>query len=557
MQNNLFFKCLFLSVVALVFSSCDKDFNEIGSGIIGDDHYGLLRDDTKTIVAYNQNLGSVQSNNLPINALGYYNNPFFGKTKASVVTQVELIGANPTFGTNPTVTKVELSLPYYSTLTATDATTGDRTYELDSIYGSSKIKLSIYESKYYLRDLDAQTGFEEVQKYYSGDGPDFDNNKNPDRLNDDTTSPSQNDAFFFNNEELKTYKTVDGTQTVDTRTAPGMRINLRKSFFQDKIFNGATAGKLINNNVFKEYFRGLYFKVDSNVDSPNQGSMSLLNFKQGKITINYNVSVTATDGTITTEEKTIILNLAGNTVNVLENEFTNNYVSNVTSGINTTQGDSKLYLKGGAGSMAVISLFGETDLKGWDKTLEAFVTGGNGVSDELEDMRHPADGQNLLINEANLTFSIDSSSISGAYEPNRIYLYDLNNKRPILDYYTDVSLSANPKLNKSIHGGIIEKATTGNKRGYQYKIRLTNHLRNLINKDSTNIRLGLVVTEAIATVTSAKIKTPIISGIPIDRTPLSSVINPLGTVLFGNNIPVGDPNYAKRLKLEIYYTKPN
>ena len=405
--------------------------------------------------------------------------------------------------------------------------------------------------------MDAQTGFEEVQKYYSGDGPDFDNNKNPDRLNDDTTSPSQNDAFFFNNEELKTYKTVDGTQTVDTRTAPGMRINLRKSFFQDKIFNGATAGKLINNNVFKEYFRGLYFKVDSNVDSPNQGSMSLLNFKQGKITITYNVSVTATDGTITTEEKTIILNLAGNTVNVLENEFTNNYVSNVTSGINTTQGDSKLYLKGGAGSMAVISLFGETDLKGWDKTLEAFVTGGNGVSDELEDMRHPADGQNLLINEANLTFSIDSSSISGAYEPNRIYLYDLNNKRPILDYYTDVSLSANPKLNKSIHGGIIEKATTGNKRGYQYKIRLTNHLRNLINKDSTNIRLGLVVTEAIATVTSAKIKTPIISGIPIDRTPLSSVINPLGTVLFGNNIPVGDPNYAKRLKLEIYYTKPN
>jgi hypothetical protein len=34
-------------------------------------------------------------------------------------------------------------------------------------------------------------------------------------------------------------------------------------------------------------------------------------------------------------------------------------------------------------------------------------------------------------------------------------------------------------------------------------------------------------------------------------------MNPLGTVLFGNNIPRVDPNYAKRLKLEIYYTKPN
>ena len=545
---------LFVMFVA-VFSSCDKDFNEIGSSIIGDDHYGLIKDDTNSLVAYNQNLGSVQSNNLPINSLGYYNNPFFGKTKASVVTQVELIGANPTFGTNPTVTKVELSLPYYSTLTNTDATTGDHTYELDSIYGSSKIKLSVYESKYYLRDLDAATGFEDVQKYYSGDGPNFDANKNPDRLNDDADSPSQNDAFFFSNEELKTYKTVDGTQTVDTRTAPGMRLNLRKSFFQDKIFNGSTAGKLINNNVFKEYFRGLYFKTEANSDSPDQGSLAMLDFKKGKITITYNVSVTATDGTITTEEKTLILNLAGNTVNVFENDYSNEYVTNITSGINTAQGDSKLYLKGGAGSMAVISLFGETDIRGFDTDGNP-TSGPNGVSDELDDLRNPSNGQKLLVNEANLIFSIDSSAISGASEPNRIYLYDLNNKRPIIDYYTDISLNSIPKFNKAIHGGIIEKATTGNKRGYQYKIRLTNHIRNLINKDSTNIRLGLVVTEAIATVTSAKLKTPTLTGIPVDRTPLSNVINPLGTVLFGNNIPVGDPNYAKRLKLEIFYTKP-
>ena len=323
MQNNSFLKYMLFVMFVAVFSSCDKDFNEIGSSIIGDDHYDLKQDTTKTVIAYNQNLGSVQSNNLPINSLGYYKNSFFGKTRASVVTQVELIGANPTFGTNPTVTKVELSLPYFSTLKSTDATTGDHTYELDSVYGGSKIKLSVYESKYYLRDLDATTGFEEVQKYYSGDGPNFDANKNPDRLNDDADSPSQNDAFFFNSEELKTYKTVNGTQTVDTRTAPGMRLNLRKSFFQDKIFNGSTAGKLINNNVFKEYFRGLYFKAEANSDSPDQGSLALLNFKQGKITITYTVSVTATDGTITTEEKTLILNLAGNTVNVFENDYSN------------------------------------------------------------------------------------------------------------------------------------------------------------------------------------------------------------------------------------------
>jgi hypothetical protein len=35
-----------------------------------------------------------------------------------------------------------------------------------------------------------------------------------------------------------------------------------------------------------------------------------------------------------------------------------------------------------------------------------------------------------------------------------------------------------------------------------------------------------------------------------------SVVNPLGTILYGSNLPVTDPNYDKRLKLEIFYTKP-
>ena len=56
----------------------------------------------------------------------------------------------------------------------------------------------------------------------------------------------------------------------------------------------------------------------------------------------------------------------------------------------------------------------------------------------------------------------------------------------------------NPQL--GVAGGIIEKdaATSAyNKRGIKYKVRLTNHIMNLISKDSTNVRLGLVVTESI------------------------------------------------------------
>jgi hypothetical protein len=140
-------------------------------------------------------------------------------------------------------------------------------------------------------------------------------------------------------------------------------------------------------------------------------------------------------------------------------------------------------------------------------------------------------------------------------EPNRITLYDYNNKRPILDYYSDNTTSGvSAKYNKLVYGGIIEKevVTSGIGKGIKYKVRITNHLRSLIkNNDSTNVKLGLIVTENIANVTNQSIKTPLSKF--YDRVPTASVMNPRGTVLYGTSLNVPED---KRLKLEIYYTKP-
>jgi hypothetical protein len=568
MQNKSIYKLLILVGIVAFFAACDKDFNEIGSDVIGDDHFGLIKDDSQTVLAYNTAIGQVETSNLPVNSLGYYNNPFFGKTKASVVSQVILDTVNQTIGTNPIVTKVELSLPYFSRLISKDATTGDSTYELDSVQGFTivndkkvfnKIKLSVYENNYTLRDLDASLNFLDVQRYYSGETAIFDAYKNPVRLNDDSNL-SQNDEFIYSSAEIKTYKTVDGAQVVDTRSVPGMRLKLRNNFFQDKLFGAGAAGKLFNNSVFKDYFRGLYFKVDASPSSPNQGSMSLLNFKQGKIIVTYNVTVTSSTGVVSTKEKKLAISIGGNSLNLLENENASAYTSGVASNNNATTGAYNLFPKGGEGSMAIIKLFGDRDVKGWDNLIGDFVAGSNQIPDDLEDLRHPADGKKLLVNEANLTFFIDKDKMTGAAEPNRIYLYDLNNHRPIIDYYLDYSVAPNSKNNKFVYGGIIEKdaATSAyNKRGIKYKVRLTNHIMNLISKDSTNVRLGLVVTESIGLASNSKLLNSISGANPFNKYPSSAVFNPLGTVLFGNNIPVTDPNYAKRLKLEIYYTKPN
>ena len=140
-------------------------------------------------------------------------------------------------------------------------------------------------------------------------------------------------------------------------------------------------------------------------------------------------------------------------------------------------------------------------------------------------------------------------------EPNRIFLYDLNNKKVLVDYTYDYTTnSAYPKYNKYIHDGIIQKEDVDNGRGIKYKVRITNHLRNLITKDSTNVRLGLSVTESINLVSFSKLRT---ANANSNSAPSMSVLSPLGTILYGTNIPVGDPDYDKRLKLEIYYTKPD
>ena len=567
MQNKSIYKLLFLVGIIAFFTACDKDFNEIGSDVIGDDHFGLIKNDSQTVLAYNTATGQVETSNQPINSLGYYNNPFFGKTKASVVSQVLLDTVNQTIGANPTVTKVELSLPYFSRLISRDATSGDSTYELDSIQGFSivndkkvfnKIKLSVYENNYTLRDLDASLNFLDVQRYYSGETSVFDAYKNPARLNDDNNL-AQNDEFIYSSAEIKTYKTVDGAQVVDTRSAPGMRLKLRNDFFQDKLFGAGAAGKLFNNSVFKDYFRGLYFKVDASSASPNQGSMSLLNFKQGKIIVTYTITVTSSTGVVSTKERKFAISLGGNSVNLLENDYSTGYTSGLASNSNAASGAYNLFPKGGEGSMAIIKLFGDQDVRGYSSTGTPTV-GPNGIPDELDDLRNPSDGKKLLVNEANLTFYIDKDKMTGAAEPNRIYLYDLNNHRPIIDYYTDNSVSQNSKNNKFVFGGLIEKdaATSAyNKRGIKYKIRLTNHMINLISKDSTNVRLGLVVTESIGVASNGLTRSAVPVANPFNKYPSAAIYNPLGTVLFGNNIPATDPNYAKRLKLEIYYTKPN
>lgn len=514
---------ILLTLTVAVFVACDDDYNVLGTDIVGVDNFGFGDTVTYDAKTTSLDLGAVESSDLPIVPFGVYNNPVFGLMEANYVTQLEMDAAtegitsvNPTIDLtkNPEIVSVILRVPYISKLISTNADLSGN-YELDSIYGPSQytpMNLSVYESGYFMRDVDPAD--QSVQSYYSDQSPLFESYLVGNRLNDDSDAV-QNDNFTFSSAATTVTKYSSTGDETPTFKEPAIKLKLNAAFFNQKILR-APAGKLLNNNVFKDYFRGIYFKVEQNAANP--GNLAMLNFKKGIITVNYKED--GVDGKVF---KRIILNMTGKSASLVKQ-------ANPNIGPDPT----KLFIKGGANnSMAVIDLF---------------------TADQLTEIRN----NNWLINDASLTFTIDNALMNGtsnpvipaaSEQPLRVYLYDLTNNRQIIDYALDASPGTNSaKYSKRLFGGIIKKDAAG--RGTSYTIRLTNHVRNIAKLDSTNVKLGLVVTEDINTITNKKIKNPALGG-TLKVIPTMSIVHPLGTVLFGS-----DAIEALRPKFKIYYTTP-
>ena len=546
-------KRLGLLFLVVFFASCDKDFNTIGSSIVDETYFDLEKEVFEGITAEDTVTGPVQSNNLTLNSLGIYNDPVFGVSASHFVSQVELDQNDwgTTFNGHASVDSVWVYVPYFSTLKTTN-TDGTREYELNSVYNEEKkFRLKIYENGYLLGSHDPSAA-DGVQRFYSDDKNKVESNllgadgsgasvPNGQYLNNGPVA--ENEEFTFSDKEKIIYKTNGSGYYVDAagavlldqtnvslrvikeRFAPGIWLSLNKDYFRKRILE-TSPQNLVNDNVFKNYFRGLYFQVEA--INPGEGALALLDFSKGSIRMTYNMDNVKNSSTPTTTRlrESLAFKLIGNTINF----FDSNYALPSNS--------ERLHLKGGNGSVAYINVFGED-------------TDGDGVPEKLEELR----ANNWMINEASLTFYIDNVTMgqTGQYEPNRIYLFDAKNKTPIVDYYMDGSTNGTePKKNKVRFGGLIEKESTDDGRGIKYKIRLTNYLKSCIKTDSTNFRLGLAVTEDINVATNAYLK-PVAGQRPSRVVPVSSVMNPLGTVLHSPT----SADTEKKLKLEIYYTKPD
>ncbi len=512
-------------LLVLAFTSCDDDFNSIGGRLIG--QFDTIPLYEAGVIAYSNKIGPVQTNGLSANLLGVYNDPVYGQQVASVLTQLSLSAINPQFGTEPVVDSVVITLPYFSTAVEAGED-GNTIYELDSIFGNSPYKLTVSRSNFFLNNFDPEADFASAQKYYSNQGPVFENNLIGAPLyTNENFLPSESEVIFEQFNEQNELDTV--------RATPRLRANLPVQFFQDNIINKQGSLELSNNNNFNNFIRGLYFKAEP---VNGEGNMLLLDFNsirntEAGITIYYTsqiVDASDSDGDGDTTEMigqpaTYKLDFGPNTVNTFSQDFPTGIASEIAE-TNAQVGAKNLFLKGGEGAVSVIKLFED----------EA----------ELAELR----ANNWLINEANLTFFVDQDRVEGgSSEPERIYLFNLKTNEQLFDYLIDPTLNnENPLTSITTHSGRLVRDESG--AGVSYKIRITEHVKNVLNKDSTNVRLGLVVTQNINFIRNSALKNPVDS---ITKIPRASVISPEGTVLHGNL----SADIAKRLQFNIYYTETN
>ena len=541
------FNFLKILLITLIITSCEKDFASFDSGVINSDN--AINFSTNSVeyslTSRSEMVNPVQTNNLPSFLLGSYDHPQFGRSNSSFVGQMVPSEYNHDFGDNVVLDSVVLTIPYYSRGIDTSEE-GDITYEIDSVYGDSPIKISVYRNNFFFRTFDPFSDFDTSQSYFSNGSLSVEEVIDSGQLEGELLF--EIDDFVPSADQINlTQIDTTGNPYVAQRIAPALRFKLNnpnENFWESNFFENEGNQVLTNEPNFKEFFRGLFIKVESSSD----GSMMLLNFASSntKLTIHYtsdNTNIGDSDtgsvDEIETNQHEYVMNFSGNLINLFENET----VVDVDL-MDQTNGNENIYLKGGEGIISTIDLFSGTTIGDDGEEISEFDLFKDFFYDEISD--EPI----RIINEAYIEFFVNQG-FSNNDEPERIYLYNYEQNSALIDYFLDQSVSSltiNAKIN---HLEPLVRDSLDDDRGIKYKIRITEHLNNLILRDSTNAKLALGVISDVASVQNFKI---LGDNPESENKSLASgvILSPKGTILHGNL----SSDIEKRPRIKIYYTEP-
>ena len=531
--SSLCSKALFAAFLSIFVFSCQNDFLEIGSGLVNNVDFA-----TDSIIlpvkAYNRsfiNHDGVQTDGLNSGALGVYDDPLYGQATASMLSTIAPSTFPASFGTDPVVDSVVLTLPYYSTATGRTEDGGTE-YRLDSVYGDSPIRLSAYRSNYFLNENNPG----DVSKsavYYSDQLAQFNGIEGDTLFERESFIPSSSETVT----KIKPDTTATDTTTQITRTPPALRIKLDNDYWQNQIVDREGDDVLFNRSNFKDYFRGIYFNA---APVNGKGNYFLFDRSSAQVEIFYSSAISETNDT--KRQSSFVLSLGSGQIATIgyQNDFKPQIVS-ALSERDTVNGDENLYLKGGQGSMAVINLFGSDD-------------DNDGIPDELAALR---ENSGRIIRDASLVFHINKDLIDQlggeSTPPLRLYIYDLETNLPLADYFLDSQ--SNQQTGQVVALGTTHLVPLQNEDSNDptYRIRITEHIKNLLDQDNDDphTQLGVVVTQNPLFTTTGAIENAANGDRP-SRLPQASIISQQGTILYGSNKNI---NPAKRLSLELFFTE--
>ena len=534
-------------IFLLLLASCEKDFASFDSEVINSEN--AINFSTNSIEYslknFSEKVNPVQTNSLPSYLLGSYNHPQFGNSISSFIGQIVPEEYNHDFGDNVVLDSVVLTMPYYSRGVETSEE-GDITYEIDSVYGDSPIKISVFRNNFFLRTFDPYGDFDSSQSYFSNASLSVEEAIDSYQMEGELLFEIENftpSAEQINLTEIDTA----GNTFVSQRLAPALRFTLdnpNDSFWENNFFENQNNPVLSNESNFKDFFRGLYIKIE-NVGQ--DGTMMLLNLasSNSKLTIHYtsdNTTIGDSDtgsvDEVETNQHEYVMNFSGNLFNMFDNE---NLID--VSLIDQTNGNENIYLDGGEGVITKLDLFSGTAINEFGEEVGEFEHFKNYFYDEISDQ------PKRIINEAFIEFFVNQNYLNED-EPERIYIYNHDQNSALIDYFLDQSVSSTTINAKINHLVPLTRDSLSDNRGGKYKVRITEHLNNLILRDSTNAKLGLAVISDIASVQNYGILDENTS----DNKRLASgiILSPKGTILHGNL----SSDIEKRPLIKIYYTEP-
>ena len=446
-MRKFFQKSPYIAAIVVMFStllSCEKDFVDIDSNVIRNTAFSTGSVLVNARVENSPVTKVVTSNftisDAPEYLLGVHASDEYEKIEASIISQIAIdsnlkLSAYDSDSTIvvTTIDTVFVRIPYRVTLN--DEGTA---YELDSIIGnqSKAFNLNIYQSSTYLSRLNPSD-------------PSKLNSYNSDHVFEKqlplTVLNASNDFQFtpqaatdtvrvkrWLSDQKTPVKTDIVTYTSSSSSSiplPFGFVPLKEDVFNELFLKKYGSAEFASQEAFNNYFRGLILEA-----SGNDGSLISFDFNgsvKPSIEVYYtNLVSSKKDGaaidTIYKNDSFLLSGIKASTYKMEEKIYPVN---------------NEVKIQGAAGSEAKITLF---------------------EADELAALRD----QNLLVNDASLTFYINQSADNSAL-PYQLFLYksDEEGANLVQSYIKDIYTEGT-----AVFGGLLERDSDGNPEKYTFKI---------------------------------------------------------------------------------------